>query len=124
MPLAGIGLTEVSSTKPVKPSTVTPASNQIERPKTGATMTHRHFDPVRPVEEKKQGPPSISGSTVKIIDVDSGLKLDEDEDEGPVCCVQCCAPEVKPWKGVLKLCACACAGVVFGWCFEKSRGGY
>ena len=34
----------------------------------------------------------------------------------------CCAPEPSGGKAVLKLLACVFAGVVFGWCMEKSRG--
>ena len=34
----------------------------------------------------------------------------------------CCAPETNPCRVLLKLGACVLAGIVFGWCFEKSRG--
>ena len=34
----------------------------------------------------------------------------------------CCAPDTSPVKVMLKLGACVLAGMVFGFCFEKSRG--
>ena len=34
----------------------------------------------------------------------------------------CCAPEPSGVRAAIKLLTCVVAGVVFGWCMEKSRG--
>ena len=34
----------------------------------------------------------------------------------------CCAPEPSGVRAAIKLWTCMVAGVVFGWCMEKSRG--
>ena len=36
----------------------------------------------------------------------------------------CCAPEPSVLKAAAKLFACVFAGIIFGWCMEKSRGRY
>ena len=56
-----------------------------------------------------------------------GLQVDilwepEHESAGVAGFNVCCAPESSVAKAALKLLACGFAGVIFGWCMEKSRG--
>ncbi len=53
----------------------------------------------------------------------SGATVEEDEEMGG-CIGNCCAPETDPLKVFLRLSACLCAGLVFGWSLEKGRGEY
>ena len=62
-----------------------------------------------------------SGSKEGILD---GDKSDLSDHEGNSCCLKCCAPESRPGVAFIKLSFCCIAGIVFGWCMEKSRGNY
>jgi len=68
-----------------------------------------------------------SGVTTTDIESQSGLQVDSPQEPRRVSAGVagfnvCCAPEPSGWKAALKLLACVFAGIVFGWCMEKSRG--
>ena len=52
------------------------------------------------------------------------LKVEDDDKKVSycLCCTDCCSPETLPVKVLVSLSACGFAGLVFGWCMEKSRG--
>ena len=69
-------------------------------------------------------PPSPTGSEVNILPSKMSsrpsvisIHIDESADY-----VTCCAPETSHCHVIGKLLACVLAGILFGWCMEKSRG--
>ena len=52
------------------------------------------------------------------------LKVEDDDRKVFSCfrCTDCCSPETSPVKVLVSLSTCGFAGLVFGWCMEKSRG--
>lgn len=50
------------------------------------------------------------------------LNADETEKSTCGCYAKCCSPQTSPVKIFAAISACAFAGIVFGWCMEKSRG--
>ena len=52
------------------------------------------------------------------------LEVENDGTKGSSCFyfTDCCSPETSPVKVIVSLTGCGFAGLVFGWCLEKSRG--
>ncbi len=47
--------------------------------------------------------------------------VEDNQGDGDLC-AECCAPQKSCSKAVMAITACGAAGVLFGWCMEKSRG--
>ena len=68
------------------------------------------------------GPGAFGRSEEKILSDKTDKKGPEDPE---ACCNpgSWCAPETRAGGVVVRLGACVLAGIVFGWCLEKGRGG-